>query len=276
MRKRISRQSDLPALRALWATAFGDGADYIDRFFTVYWRPERMLVLEADGAPRAMAAWFDMPLVSAQGATLPAAYLYAVATEPPYRGRGLAGQLLDYAAEYLAGRGYAALTTVPASPSLRGFFAGCGFSERFSLDRRRIDPDTRGEGVEIFPVNAAQYGRLRESRLAGGTHVACSGDALGYQAAICDLTGGGLYRVGESGCACAEVWGDALIVKELLVPEGETGGAAAALLARHPAARCEVRTPCAGGAGEAFAMLRELAPLPEAFRRDGYFGLAFD
>lgn len=274
---RISCPDDLPALKMLWHTAFGDGADYIGHFFTAYWRPERMLVLESDGTACAMAAWFDMPIVTAGGTQIPAAYLYAVATEPACRGKGYAGILLDFAGRELSRRGFAALTTVPASPSLHGFFARYGFEEQFSLKRRVYRPDGQFSHPILVPVDAAQYGRLRERWLSGTLHAACGGDALAYQAGLCALSGGGLYRVGEDGCACAEVWDGTLIVKELLVQEDQQDAAADALLARHPAARCQVRTPCAPGeAGELFAMLRPLSDLPPNARLPGYFGLAFD
>ena len=273
MELRISRPEDLPALRSLWGAAFGDGADYIDHFFTAYWKPDRMLILEADGAARSMAAWFDMPVVTAGGKTYPAAYLYAVATDPACRGRGYAGRLLDFAAQELSRRGFAALTTVPASPSLHHFFARYGFGGQFSHTRRAYRPAGHFPHPALVPVEASQYGRLREGRLAGKLHAACGEAALAYQAGVCALCGGGLYRVGQDGCACVETWDGALVIKELLVPDGQADAAVDALLARHPAARCEVRTP---GDGEAFAMLRPLSDLPPAARLPGYFGLAFD
>ena len=86
---RTSEQRDVPALKELWKLAFGDEDGYIDHFFTQYYLPKRMLVLEEDGVVRAMTAWFDMPLVCSDGTTVPSAYLYAVATHPDCRGRAL-------------------------------------------------------------------------------------------------------------------------------------------------------------------------------------------
>ena len=87
---RPSVPADIPAQRQLWQLAFGDDGAYVDNFYTAYYRPERVLVLEEAGAVRAMTAWFDTAFVVPGRGEFRAAYLYAVATHPEWRGRGLA------------------------------------------------------------------------------------------------------------------------------------------------------------------------------------------
>ncbi len=60
---RPSVPEDVPAQRELWKLAFGDSDQYIDNFYNTYYRPERVVVLEEDGAVRSMTAWFDTTLV---------------------------------------------------------------------------------------------------------------------------------------------------------------------------------------------------------------------
>ena len=60
---RPSRPDDIPAQRQLWNLAFGDDGAYIDNFYRTYYEPQRMLVLEEDGAVRSMTAWFDTTFV---------------------------------------------------------------------------------------------------------------------------------------------------------------------------------------------------------------------
>ena len=124
---------DIPTLRELWQLAFGDSGPYVDNFFNTYYRPERMLVLEEDGLVRAMTAWFDTTFVVPGAGEFRAAYLYAVATHPDCRSRGLSGQLLAWADEWFRERGIPAVTTVPAQPSLHNFFGANGFRECFEL-----------------------------------------------------------------------------------------------------------------------------------------------
>ena len=274
---RASRPQDVPRLKELWRLAFGDGQEYTDHFFDRYYTPERMLVLEADGAVQAMTAWFDMPLVCADGTALPAAYLYAVATHPDVRGRGYAGRLLAYADGWLGRRGFACLTTVPARPDLHVFFAANGFEENFVHARQSV---TTAEGeVGTQRVDAEEYGILREQFLAGQPHVAYSPEALAYQQGVCRLSGGGLYRLGDNGCACVEHGEGGLgVVKELLVSPEQRQGALAALVRENPAVRYEVRRPWAGeGERVPFGMVKWLGPVPAGWdSQNAYLGLAFD
>ncbi|MBQ3134712.1 MAG: GNAT family N-acetyltransferase [Oscillospiraceae bacterium] len=264
-------------LYELWRIAFGDSDEYIDCFFAACPDPERVLVLEDEGGVQAMTAWFDMPLVSEDGGQWPGAYLYAVATHPDCRGKGYAGMLLKWAGEWLQSRGFACLTTVPASGSLHRFFAANGFAEQFVLVEQELVPDMTIAPAPLAAVEWQEYGSLRERALARTAHAACGGQGLAYQQAVCRLSGGGLFRAG-SGCACVERAGDTAVVKELLAPEGEHPAILSALAQRISARRWLVRTPCkAGQEGKPFAMVRWLMEQPTQWP-DGpaYFGLAFD
>jgi len=275
---RTSHIQDIPRLKGLWKLAFGDEDDYIDHFFHRYYTPERMLVMAEQGVVQAMTAWFDMPVVSAQGEVFSSAYLYAVATHPDCRGRGLAGQLLAFADEWLKERGFACVTTVPARPDLHVFFGRNGFAECFALERREYAVLPAVQEVKIESIGASEYNRLREQMLNGTSHVSYTQSALDYQAGVCALSGGGLYRVGEQGCACVELAGDEMFVKELLMPETEREAALAAIAQTHPAKRCHVRAPYTGqGDKWEFAMIKWLVPRPDWSGREiAYLGLAFD
>lgn len=271
---RTSTHADLPRLRELWALAFGDGTDYIDHFFTRYWQPERMLVLEQEGQVLAMTAWFDMPYVRADGQSFPAAYLYAVATHPDCRGRGLAGRLLGWTEGWLKGRGFVCLTTVPARPDLHPFFAQNGFEEHFVLEQGEYAAPPAGEGEALRPLTPGEYGRLRETLLAGADHIACSPAALDYQAGCCRLSGGGLFGW-EGGCLCAErADEDTVVVKELLGGD-DVSAVLARLAGAVTAKRILVRRPLGEGEPWPFAMVRWLGEKPDT-AREAYLGLAFD
>ena len=274
---RTSEWTDAPQLKALWKLAFGDEDGYIDNFFRTAYAPERVLVLEEEGAVRAMTAWFDMPVVCADGTEWSWAYLYAVATHPDFRGRGLAGQLLAFAARWLKEQGFVCLTTVPARPDLHVFFGQNGFEECFVLGHweYKAQPDTAALPLE--PVGAQEYGRLRQQALTGTDHVRCGPVALDYQAGICAMTGG-LYRIQPDGCVCVETAGQEVFVKELLADPAQWDGILNAVAERHPARRYWVRSPYTGQEEPVeFGMIRWLGPTPEWHKKTApYLGLAFD
>ena len=218
---RLSTSADIPAMRELWALAFGDSGPYVDNFFDNYYRPERMIVLEADGIVRAMTAWFDTTFVLPGDGEYRAAYLYAVATHPDCRGKGLAGRLLAWADDYFRALGIPVVTTVPAEPSLHNFFGANGFEECFAHDERTAPPPIPGPApFTLDPVDPKMYGELREALLAGSAHISFPTDALVYQSGCCRISGGGLYAADTgAGVAllCAEGMADGtLLLKELL------------------------------------------------------------
>lgn len=284
---------DVPAQRELWRLAFGDSDAYIDNFYNTYYRPERVLVLKEDGVLRSMTAWFDTTFVLPGQGEYRAAYLYAVATHPDCRGRGLAARLLAGADDYFRSLGIPAVTTVPAEPSLHNFFGSNGFRECFRVWsgtlRREEIPLPPSDFLR--PAPPEEYGRVREYLLADIPHIAYPAGALAYQAGCCALGGGGLFVGDPSGdpvCLCAErVNAELVIVKELLGRSFPTRRLALLDLPRvAPAQRWEIRGPSPRderpdlrGGPEKFAMLKWLDPALEKlwdWNTAAYLGLAFD
>lgn len=290
-RIRLSRTEDIPALRELWYLAFGDDGAYVDNFFATYYRPDRVLVLEAEGAVRAMTAWFDTQFVVPGRGEYRAAYLYAVATHPDWRSRGLSGRLLAWADDYFRSLGIPAVTTVPAQPSLHNFFGANGFGECFRHVELALTPEELPPAREpvLQKAEPAEYGRVREALLADLPHIAFPEDALRYQAGCCALGTGGLF-VGHTAagpvCLCAEEAGDGLVVLKEYLGSPEACRLALSDLGRvAPARRWLVRGPrtpdeCAANRTKGqFGMLKWLDPeLSRSWdwSSTAYLGLAFD
>lgn len=289
---RPSVPEDVPAQRELWKLAFGDSDAYIDNFYHTYYRPERVVVLEEDGVLRSMTAWFDTAFVIPGQGEYRAAYLYAVATHPHCRGRGLAAGLLAGADDYFRVLGIPAVTTVPAEPSLHRFFSSNGFRECFrtwSGALRREEISLPPSHV-LRPASPEEYGQVRERLLTGIPHIAYPADALSYQAGCCALGDGGLFvgdLLGEPLCLCAErAGGELVIVKELLGSDHARWLACLDLPRVASAGGWEVRGPCPRdgqpdlrGEPGRFAMLKWLDPALEKtwdWNTIGYLGLAFD
>lgn len=289
---RPSVPDDVPAQRHLWQLAFGDGDAYVDNFYSSYYRPERVLVLEEDGQVRSMTAWFDTTFVVPGKGAYRAAYLYAVATHPDCRGRGLAGKLLSDADAYFQTLDIPAVTTVPAEPSLHHFFAANGFGECFRHFEGTLSPSELPPSPQTALLCAAspmEYAATREPLLAAIAHIAYPEDALRYQVGCCTLGGGGLFCASTSAgpvCLCAEGAGNGTVmVKELLGSPAACRLALADLPRVAPAQRWLVRTPrlpeesaanCSKGQ---FGMLKWLdSSLHRAWdwSTTGYLGLAFD
>lgn len=271
-----ARPEERSAAEILWEQVFGDNAAFQHRFYDLC-GVEAPLVLTEDGQVRSLLALPEVSLVFPDGWSVRAGYVYALAVHPAARGQGCAAQLLNYAAEYARRRGCDALLTVPAEPSLFRFFARCGFEAGFYHRILRAEPVP----AAASPVPPEEYGALRESLLAGRTHVRFSGGELAFQLTMCPRPGSGLYRLELAhgpACAAVERWPDRPVAKELLcAPEDAEQGAAAlsALCGRS----AEVRAPSSGREGEPFAGVRWLFAAPPSRWKSspqGYFGLGFD
>ncbi|MCI8526084.1 MAG: GNAT family N-acetyltransferase [Oscillospiraceae bacterium] len=266
-----SRRGDVPALKALWKQAFGDGDACIGAFFDTLYRPETVLTVREDEQVRAMVCWLPETICFGRRGW-PAAYLYAVATEESARGRGLCGRLLAYAAGFLASQGFRTLLLVPGEASLRGFYARHGYADYTAVSL--LEAEAAPGAGRLEEVSAPEYLELREAMLAGRAYVSCPVPVLSYQRAVARQYGGGLYRLERDGytalaCAALDAAGRA-VVYELLTPAVPRDDAA--FLAHALGAdRALARTP---GGETPFAMARWLAPPPDC--PPPYLGIALD
>ncbi len=238
---------DVPALRALWVSAFGDPPELIDAFFARF-PPETSAWVVRRGPVICSAAYLLTGNHLVQGQRVrPAAYVYAVASPETERGKGYAGRLMRRFVTLADEQGLL-LYTRPAEPSLFAWYAAC--MEAVHVGRGHEETVARCEDSPLLAfseADAAQYGQLREAQLADRPHLAFSEAFLSLQAVYCRACGAGLYAIG-SGCCAAETAENTLILKELLVPEAERAAAVQTLLQHFRLSAASVRGQGAGGA----------------------------
>ena len=213
---RRAAAADLPVLTRLWQTAFGDPPELIGAFYHRFPPQAAAWVVEVNGTVVTAAHLLGGRLHTADGTTLPCAYVYAVSTDPAQQGHGYASALMRrFAAE--ADANACVLYTLPAEASLYAWYQSVmGTTQTARGARLRIAraPDMQRPPV-IERVSAQEYAALREQALRGRAHVELSAALLAFQADLCDLCGGALVRI-ASGCAVVERDGAQLLIKELL------------------------------------------------------------
>lgn len=144
-------------LRALWKTVFADSDAFLDAFFTIAYSPDRCRFLEADGKIRSALYWFDCQLGSRR-----LAYLYAVATDPAYRGQGFASRLLRDTHSHLRAAGYAGAVLKPAE-GLFPFYARLGYQTTGYI--QRFSAQAGKTPAPIRTLSPKEYGALRRAML---------------------------------------------------------------------------------------------------------------
>jgi len=114
-----SQYDDAQEIKRLWLACFDDDEPFIDRFLAAHYDARRCEVARHDGGIAAML--HIVPF----GET---AYIYAVATDPSCRRRGLAGNLLRRAIARCRAEGFRYAALIPGSDDLRRWYAGFGFA----------------------------------------------------------------------------------------------------------------------------------------------------
>ena len=241
------------ALRALWKTAFGDTDDFLDAFFQTAFAPERSLCALFGEQLGGMLYWFDTELEGRRYA-----YIYAVATAPEFRGRGVCRRLMAATHEILTDRGYAGAILVPQTESLRQMYASFGYADCGGI--REWFCAAGNKPAQIHAIAPSEYARLRRQMLPGGS-VIQEGESLDFL-----RTQVRFYRGTDFLLAALETDEGALFAPELL---GNADAAPGILLSLG----CPQGTFRSPGDQKQYAMF---LPLAEDAPAPSYFGFSFD
>lgn len=241
----------LPQLKHLWQLSFGDSEEFIGQFFSVAYAPDRCRYLPADGEAAAALYWLDC---ECDGQKL--AYIYAVATHPEHRGRGLCRALMEDTHKVLAERGYAGAILMPAGEGLRRMYGKMGYRDFGGLTEFSC---TAGEAVPVRQIGQAEYAALRRRFLPEGG-VIQEGSSLAYLATYAQ------FYTGTDFLLAAVPEGEGLTGIELL----GNRDAAPGILGALDCAWGKFRAP---GTDIPFGMFR---PLQTDVKNPAYLGHAFD
>lgn len=175
----MPRPEDIPALRRLWQEAFGDDHVFLDGFFETAFSYDRCRCVTLNGYPAAALYWFDCIWQDKK-----VAYIYAVATDKAYRGRGLCRFLMEDTHRHLLENGYIGAALVPEGDGLFTLYGKMGYRPFCPMDSKEIPA-----GVNPIPIKKLtpeEFGKKRRSLLPQGA-VLQEGVTLTYLARFTDL-----------------------------------------------------------------------------------------
>lgn len=226
---RYTTIDDRPALTRLWQEAFGDELAYIDAFFETAYAPQRSRVAMLDGEIAGMHYWFDCEL---EGEKL--AYLYAVATDKRFRGRGVATALMEDGERLLREQGYCGVLLSPGSESLFRFYGDRGYETVGFRSEERV---RSGMPIPIREVGEKEYAQCRRALLPENG-VRQEGENLRF---LCRFS---RFYAGEG--FCAVVYGGEAFLPEFLGDREKIPGLLGALKLEEASVRMSgTDTPCA-------------------------------
>lgn len=210
----------VPALKALWKTAFGDTDAFLTPFFDIAYSPNRCRCITLDGALAAMLYWFD---TACDGQRF--AYVYAVATDPEFRNRGLCSILMEDTAALLKEQGYGGILLYPASEGLSRMYGKLGYVRCTTV--REFTCNAPEAPVPLRKIGKAEYARLRRNLLPP-RGVVQEGAMLDFLDSQADFYAGENWVAAISaeadGLHCQELLGDAAAAPGILGALGKKAG----------------------------------------------------
>ena len=118
--------ADLTQLHALWKDVFGDEEGYIDLFFSRAFAGSHPFAVVENGEVQSALYLLDCQLQSG-ARRYDGYYLYAAATKPQYRRRGLMRALIEEAKAFMHETGKDFIVLVPATKPLYDYYEKFGF-----------------------------------------------------------------------------------------------------------------------------------------------------
>ena len=238
-------------LLQLWKQVFGDAEGFWERFFACAYDGTHCLTLEEEGSLRAALYWFDCDWVG------PWAYVFAVATHPSHRGKGLCRKLMEKTHTHLKELGYCGVLLVPAEEGLRRMYEKMGYREGTTLDVFSLEASETAIPLRCLTPESYRLARQELLPAAG---------VLQQQDTFTLLAQTGVRFYAGEGCLLAGEFGPEAHILEYLGDKSKASN----VLATLGCATGDFRSP---GGQMPFAMIHpflEDVPLPE------YFAFAFD
>lgn len=142
----------IDGIKNLWAEAFGDSVDQIEKYLRNMYCEKDILLYVEDDEVCAMASMLGVSSKNIKGR-----YIYAVATAKKYRGRGICKKLMSRIEEEIKARGEEFSILVPAEKSLFEFYKKLGYSQTVFKPKETKYKLSDGE------CSAREYFSIREN-----------------------------------------------------------------------------------------------------------------
>ncbi len=272
---RFAETKDILQIRSIWKICFGDVDDYLDSYFSFMFKENQTLLMELDDQIVAMLQMLPAYILTSNGKE-PIQYIFAAATLPAYRKRGLMAELIEEAIKTGESRSEILSVLKPTNQNLFHFYEQLGYQMNFYIDKIRFSREDLLEivkGTELPNGNLKQCDveelyKLRELFLKGRqgaiffpqTHIKAEMDNfnLGY---------GGVFSYQDCYAFCREDV-QSITCTEFSFSSQFTKEFCALLLKRYPHHKeftfiLPQDTPLFGKTGEtqAFGMSRKIKPL---------------
>lgn len=132
MQLTFATPNDKAAVMALYDLCFPGEHDYCTYYHETFWKPERCLLAKEGSELLAMVNLMDVTMTGADG-PLEATYIFAAATHPDHRGKGLMGTMLEFSFGMGEAEGKDLSVLLTENDSLFAFYDRFGYQPVFAV-----------------------------------------------------------------------------------------------------------------------------------------------
>lgn len=201
--------SDIPAIRYLWQLVFEDEDSYLDLYFDMLFQAENTWLAETEEKQIiSMSILYTHQDFLYEGASFSSCpCVYAVATDPAYRGHGYAMKLIRMQLEHLDQNVKAPLSMIaPADRGLADLYAKkFAYKDAFFADKMEFRPydfliseENIPKDLIIKELDPTDYNQIRELLLDGKSHLVYKDEQLSFLQKSFKENGGGLFELRRS------------------------------------------------------------------------------
>ena len=157
-----SEDKYVSSLIKLWNKVFGDDEDYIKLFFkNAYYDCNCFAEIVGD---EVVSAFYLLKCnIKYGGKIYSGRYLYAAATLPEYRGKGLMAKLISEAQEYIKAENLGFIALVPAQDSLYDYYGRFGFKEAMQKYKLTVANKTATMRAYREITDSGEFCKIRAS-----------------------------------------------------------------------------------------------------------------
>ncbi|MBQ7897576.1 MAG: GNAT family N-acetyltransferase [Clostridia bacterium] len=155
----------LPSMKALWRDTFCDSDEFIDLFFSEFYKP-RKAFLRFDGDELVSMLFYMDLKVKFDGRRFKTAYLYGVATKLSERRQGHFTALHNALLEELKAKKYDLVVTIPQNDSLFSFYKDIGYTlplRRCEYELETLDVERADDLSQVWAKKKELHKKSRQA-----------------------------------------------------------------------------------------------------------------